>query len=59
MKLKGPVYPNPAKPDDAWFYEDMNSIDVYIATKGGYEGCVSVRIPRRLLANWIKRTERK
>ena len=39
---------------DAWWYENHHSIDVIVETE---HGTYRVRIARRKLADWIKRTE--
>ena len=45
---------------DAWYYTDRHGIDVIVEVvneAGAYVRTVSVRIPRRQLAAWVKRTE--
>lgn len=39
---------------EAWWYENKNSIDVVI--QGKDSAIVMCRIPRRKLADWIKRS---
>lgn len=39
---------------DAWWYENKGSIDVIVQTE---IGMFSVRIRRKRLADWIKRTD--
>ena len=55
MKLKRE--PHKAKPihgKDAWWYENAQSIDVYVDGEGVTLAC---RIPRTYLQGWIERTE--
>lgn len=57
MKLNG--NPHKAKPihcKNAWWYENEQSIDVYVERDGVTLAC---KIPRRYLMHWIKRTEPK
>jgi len=49
--------PHKAKPihgKDAWWYENAQSIDVYVDGEGVTLAC---RIPRTYLQGWIERTE--
>ena len=46
------------KSHEAWWYENDASIDVYIYDPTN-KVQLSARIPRRTLADWIKRTEQK
>ena len=43
---------------EAWFYENAKSIDVYIRDPERGQTFMT-RIPRAMLADWIKRTEPK
>ena len=44
--------------EQAWFYENAKSIDVYISRARG-ENAVVCRISRAKLLDWIKRTEQE
>ena len=44
----------------AWFYENPKSLDVFVEVlkdNGEFYKCVSVRIPRAKVADWLARTE--
>lgn len=43
-------------PMEGWFYENAKSIDVYVRDRVR-KVTLTCRIPRKLLVDWIRRTE--
>jgi hypothetical protein len=51
---RNPHKATPIHGKEAWWYENKQSIDVYVDSEGVTLAC---RIPRRYIESWLKRTE--